>query len=82
MLISLSEYAKRNNRSADTVRRLAEQGKLLTAKKIGRNWLVDSLEPYPEAKMSWTVASLFSGCGGLDLGFVGNFTFLGKKYTN
>lgn len=80
MLISLSEYAKRNNRSADTVRRLAEQGKLLTAKKIGRNWLVDSLEPYPEAKMSWTVASLFSGCGGLDLGFVGNFTFLGKKY--
>ena len=26
------------------------------------------------------IASLFSGCGGLDLGFTGGFTFLGKKY--
>ncbi|OCQ94305.1 hypothetical protein BCD64_04930 [Nostoc sp. MBR 210] len=26
------------------------------------------------------VISLFSGCGGLDLGFLGGFTFLGKKY--
>lgn len=28
----------------------------------------------------WTVASLFSGCGGLDLGFIGGFSFLGKYY--
>lgn len=27
-----------------------------------------------------TVVSLFSGCGGLDLGFIGNFNFLGKYY--
>ena len=27
-----------------------------------------------------TVASLFSGCGGMDLGFVGGFKFLGKTY--
>jgi len=27
-----------------------------------------------------TVLSLFTGCGGLDLGFRGDFTFLGKKY--
>lgn len=26
------------------------------------------------------VVSLFSGCGGLDLGFLGDFEFLGKKY--
>lgn len=26
------------------------------------------------------VLSLFSGCGGMDLGFVGNFIFNGKKY--
>lgn len=26
------------------------------------------------------VVSLFAGCGGLDLGFVGGFEFLGKKY--
>lgn len=28
----------------------------------------------------YTITSLFSGCGGLDLGFQGNFDFLGKKY--
>lgn len=28
----------------------------------------------------FSVISLFAGCGGLDLGFVGGFDFLGKKY--
>jgi len=28
----------------------------------------------------FTVVSLFSGCGGMDLGFKGGFSFLGKKY--
>lgn len=28
----------------------------------------------------WTVLSLFAGAGGLDLGFRGGFTFLGKSY--
>ncbi|MBS2773020.1 DNA cytosine methyltransferase [Anoxybacillus rupiensis] len=28
----------------------------------------------------YKVVSLFSGCGGLDLGFVGDFTFLGEYY--
>ena len=27
-----------------------------------------------------TVASLFSGCGGMDLGFLGDFEFLGKTF--
>ena len=27
-----------------------------------------------------TLVSLFSGCGGMDLGFLGGFEFLGKKY--
>lgn len=31
-------------------------------------------------KKKYTVLSLFSGCGGLDLGLEGGFTFLGKKY--
>ena len=30
--------------------------------------------------MPKTIASLFSGCGGLDLGFTGGFAFLGKEY--
>src|SRR3989338_5517072 len=28
----------------------------------------------------FSIISLFTGCGGLDLGFNGDFTFLGKKY--
>jgi len=32
----------------------------------------------PQKKI--TVVSLFSGCGGMDLGFVGGFDFLGKNY--
>ena len=31
-------------------------------------------------KKIYRVASLFSGCGGLDLGFLGDFTFMGKHY--
>lgn len=31
-------------------------------------------------KKKYKIASLFSGCGGLDLGFSGGFTFLGKDY--
>lgn len=34
----------------------------------------------PKAKQKIKVISLFSGCGGMDLGFVGGFEFLGKKY--
>ena len=33
-----------------------------------------------ETKKSFSVLSLFSGCGGLDLGFRGDFEFLNKKY--
>lgn len=30
--------------------------------------------------MAYKIASLFSGCGGLDLGFTGGFSFMGKEY--
>lgn len=84
MLISLTEYAKLHNRSSDTLRRLAESGTLRTARKIGRNWAVDSDEAYPLKKRRTakptTIVSLFSGCGGMDLGFVGGFDFLGTHY--
>jgi DNA (cytosine-5)-methyltransferase 1 len=32
--------------------------------------------------LSYSVLSLFSGCGGLDLGLLGGFNYLGKKYKN
>jgi len=31
-------------------------------------------------KKRFSIVSLFTGCGGLDLGFTGGFEFLGKKY--
>ena len=89
MLISLAEYAKMHDKSGDTLRRLAERGAFRTAQKIGRNWVVDSDEEYPVRKRSpknganntcATVVSLFSGCGGMDLGFMGGFDFLGTNY--
>lgn len=84
MLVSLTDYALSHYKCADTVRRLAERGLLKTAKKIGRNWAVDSEEPYPVRPRSTnqpiSVISLFSGCGGMDLGFIGGFDFLGKHY--
>lgn len=84
MLISLSDYAKLHNRSGDTIRRFAENGAFITAKKIGRNWVIDSEEEYPVRKRNnppkATVVSLFSGCGGMDLGLLGGFDFLGTYY--
>jgi DNA (cytosine-5)-methyltransferase 1 len=84
MLVSLSEYATIHGRSSDTLRRMAERGSLRTAQKIGRNWIVDSSETYPVkkrlAKRQISVVSLFSGCGGMDLGLVGGFDFLGRRY--
>lgn len=35
-----------------------------------------------KVKNKYSVVSMFSGCGGLDLGFTGGFTVLGKKYSN
>ncbi len=34
----------------------------------------------PAGEAFYSVVSLFSGCGGLDLGFKGGFSFLGKEY--
>jgi DNA (cytosine-5)-methyltransferase 1 len=84
MLVSLTEYGKLHGKSGDTLRRMAEKNMFVTAQKIGRNWTIDSEESYPVKKRSIkkpiTVVSLFSGCGGMDLGFLGGFDFLGKHY--
>ena len=40
------------------------------------------IEEYEGSHMSkkYTILSLFTGCGGLDLGFLGGFKYLGKNY--
>lgn len=84
MLVSLAEYAAKHGKSGDTIRRYAENGHIHSAHKIGRNWVVEIDEPYPVSKRqteeSVTLVSLFSGCGGMDMGFRGDFDFLGKHY--
>ncbi len=56
----------------------------MTAQKIGRNWVIDNAESYPvkkrNSKQPISVVSMFSGCGGMDLGFIGDFDFLGTHY--
>ena len=82
MLVSLAEYGKLHDRSPDTLRRLAEKGAFSTAQKIGRNWALHKDEPYPVKKRlnkdALNVLSLFSGCGGLDLGFEGGFDVIAE----
>lgn len=47
-LISLAEYAALHNRAAISVRQKARRGGFQTAKKIGRNWVIESDEPYED----------------------------------
>lgn len=50
MLISLGEYAEKHGKAPSIVRQMAASGRFNTAQKIGRNWVVDSEEPYPTDK--------------------------------
>ncbi|QPA30055.1 DNA cytosine methyltransferase [Thermaerobacillus caldiproteolyticus] len=42
---------------------------------------IDTINTPITSTTRFTVLSLFAGCGGLDLGFKGGFTFLGKEYS-
>jgi excisionase family DNA binding protein len=46
ILISLAEYAELLGVKPDTVRQKVLRGGLKTARKIGRNWVIDRDEPY------------------------------------
>lgn len=50
MLISLAEYAERHGKCQESARKMAQRGGFETAQKIGRNWVIDSEEPWPEDK--------------------------------
>lgn len=50
MLVSLVEYAEKHGKSQVTARQTAQRGGFKTAQKIGRNWVIDSEEPWPEDK--------------------------------
>lgn len=52
MLISLGEYARKNGRTPDTARQMALRGGFQTAQKIGRNWVIDSEEAWPDRRVT------------------------------
>lgn len=52
MLISLAEYAAKHSKEQSGVRQMALRGSFATAQKIGRNWVIDSEEPYPDNRVS------------------------------
>ena len=51
MLISLVEYAERNGKAPANARQMAARGSFQTARKIGRNWVIDSEEPWPDRRV-------------------------------
>jgi len=45
-LISLTEYAKMHGKNESSVRKKVLRGGFKTARKIGRNWVINRDEPY------------------------------------
>lgn len=52
MEISLKEYAARHSRAAATVRQKAIRGGFKTARRVGRDWLIDEDEPYTDNRFA------------------------------
>lgn len=51
MLISLAEYAAQHGKAKISARKLAQRGSFETAQKIGRNWVIDDAEPWPDRRV-------------------------------
>lgn len=51
MLISLVKYAKKHNKTDSAARRMALRGGFKTAQKIGRDWVIDQNEPWPDRRV-------------------------------
>lgn len=51
MLISLVEYATGLGKDPGNARRMAAAGRFATARKIGRNWVIEDSEPWPDRRV-------------------------------
>ncbi len=49
--ITLKEYAERHGRNPATMRQSAIRGRFETAKKIGRDWIIDEDEPFTDGRV-------------------------------
>lgn len=51
MLISLVEYAEKHGKCQESARKMAQRGSFETARKIGRNWVIEDAEPWPDRRV-------------------------------
>nr|DAD68835.1 MAG TPA: hypothetical protein [Myoviridae sp. ctHP32] len=51
MIITLIEYARKHKKSIPAVRQMAARGGFKTAYKVGRDWVIDDMEPYPDRRI-------------------------------
>lgn len=51
MLISLVEYATQHGKNPANARQMAARGSFQTARKIGRNWVIEDTEPWPDRRV-------------------------------
>mgnify|MGYP000917328233 CR=1 FL=1 len=51
MLISIAEYAKIHEVTSDAIKKRCQRGTFKTARKIGRNWVIDKNEPYVDNRV-------------------------------
>lgn len=50
MIITLAEYARRNNLDLPYLARLNRSGRLIGTTKVGSTWLIDENAPMPERR--------------------------------
>ena len=65
-MIPITQYAAMHGRAEVTARQMARRGGLRTARKQGRDWMVDSEEPYPDRRRRMGEALTREGMEGLD----------------
>lgn len=51
MLIALADYARKLGKNPANARQMAGRGSFDTAIKIGRDWLIDPTEPWPDRRV-------------------------------
>lgn len=51
MLIPLKEYAERLGKNPANARQLAGRGSFKTVQKMGRDWMIDDSEPWPDRRV-------------------------------
>lgn len=51
MLMTITQYAEKHGKNPDNVRQKVLRGGFKTAQKLGHVWVIDSDEPYSDARV-------------------------------